>query len=248
MPNIMKAVDFMVNIANDDTHGYDQIIRNGPDYDCSSLVGTALYEAGFDVSPTSWTGNLEQQLRDCGFVDCEAPWEAGDIHLKPYYHVCMSVSENEIAQASINEKGTISGGESGDQTGKEIYVTNYYEYPDGWDMHLRYIGDNDDYDIEYPADVSIETIAREVIAGYWGNGEERKEKLNNAGYDYHEVQALVNALLSGAVLKSNEEIAREVIAGKWGNGAERVEKLTEAGYHYGDVQEIVNEMLGVLTR
>ena len=42
MPNIMKAVNFMIDTANDNTHGYDQIHRNGPDYDCSSLVGTAL--------------------------------------------------------------------------------------------------------------------------------------------------------------------------------------------------------------
>lgn len=42
---------------------------------------------------------------------------------------------------------------------------------------------------------SIEDIAREVIAGKWGNGAERKKKLNAAGYDYQEVQNMVNKLL-----------------------------------------------------
>ena len=39
-------------------------------------------------------------------------------------------------------------------------------------------------------------IAKEVIAGKWGNGMERKMKLHNAGYDYATVQKLVNKLLS----------------------------------------------------
>ena len=41
----------------------------------------------------------------------------------------------------------------------------------------------------------IEELAKEVIQGKWGNGQERKDKLTAAGYDYHEVQALVNKLL-----------------------------------------------------
>ena len=44
-------------------------------------------------------------------------------------------------------------------------------------------------------DTSIEDIAREVIAGKWGNGAERKQRLTAAGYDYTEVQKMVNKLL-----------------------------------------------------
>lgn len=52
----------------------------------------------------------------------------------------------------------------------------------------------------YPADSSIakksvDTIAREVIRGGWGNGDERKKKLTAAGYDYSAVQKKVNELL-----------------------------------------------------
>lgn len=42
---------------------------------------------------------------------------------------------------------------------------------------------------------SIEEIAREVIAGKWGNGADRKRRLNAAGYDYNTVQTAVNAML-----------------------------------------------------
>lgn len=42
---------------------------------------------------------------------------------------------------------------------------------------------------------SVDTIAREVIQGKWGNGAERKQKLTAAGYDYSAVQKRVNELL-----------------------------------------------------
>jgi hypothetical protein len=41
----------------------------------------------------------------------------------------------------------------------------------------------------------IEAIAKEVIAGKWGNGTERKNRLTEAGYNYREVQDKVNELL-----------------------------------------------------
>ncbi len=41
----------------------------------------------------------------------------------------------------------------------------------------------------------IETVAKEVIQGKWGNGQARYDKLTAAGYNYDEVQGLVNKLL-----------------------------------------------------
>lgn len=43
---------------------------------------------------------------------------------------------------------------------------------------------------------SVQTVAEEVLTGKWGNGQARKEKLENAGYNYEEVQAMVKQLLS----------------------------------------------------
>ena len=42
---------------------------------------------------------------------------------------------------------------------------------------------------------SVETIAKEVIAGKWGNGSDRTKKLKAAGYNPSEVQKKVNELL-----------------------------------------------------
>ena len=44
---------------------------------------------------------------------------------------------------------------------------------------------------------SNEEIAKEVIAGKWGNGNARKTALTKAGYDYKTIQTLVNKLLKG---------------------------------------------------
>ena len=95
-----------------------------------------------------------------------------------------------------------------------------------------------------PQAKSVDTVAREVIAGQWGDGEDRKARLTQAGYDYSAVQARVNEMLNPQPqLKSIDEIAREVIRGKWGNGAERKRRLTEAGYDYNAVQVRVNQLM-----
>lgn len=42
---------------------------------------------------------------------------------------------------------------------------------------------------------SVEDVAREVIKGLWGDGQDRVNRLTEAGYDYSEVQKMVNKLL-----------------------------------------------------
>ena len=90
---------------------------------------------------------------------------------------------------------------------------------------------------------SVEAVAKEVLAGKWGNGEDRKKRLQAAGYDYGAVQAKVNELVKGSNKKSVETVAKEVIAGKWGNGEDRKKRLQAAGYDYGAVQKKVNALM-----
>lgn len=57
-----------------------------------------------------------------------------------------------------------------------------------------------DYDTEKvvaASSKSIDTVAKEVIEGKWGNGSDRKTNLGKAGYDYDAVQARVNVILKG---------------------------------------------------
>lgn len=95
---------------------------------------------------------------------------------------------------------------------------------------------------------SVDVIAQEVIQGKWGNGNNRKNRLTAAGYDYNTVQAKVNALAGQkkpiATKKSNDAIAQEVINGKWGNGQERINRLKAAGYDPNAIQSLVNKKLG----
>lgn len=95
---------------------------------------------------------------------------------------------------------------------------------------------------------SNETIAQEVINGAWGNGDDRKNRLIAAGYDYNTIQSIVNQKLgagssSNSNKKSNETIANEVIRGDWGNGQDRKNRLQAAGYDYNAIQAIVNRKL-----
>ncbi len=55
----------------------------------------------------------------------------------------------------------------------------------------------------------IGTIAHEVIAGKWGNNEQRKNALTLAGYDYTVVQAKVNQILNGSAHKPSETATPE---------------------------------------
>lgn len=87
---------------------------------------------------------------------------------------------------------------------------------------------------------SIEELANEVIAGKYGNGEERKQKL---GTLYNEVQAKVNSIYGQNVSQETpniEELAKSVIRGEYGNGQERKDRL---GNLYSEVQKRVNEIL-----
>lgn len=51
--------------------------------------------------------------------------------------------------------------------------------------------------VEYVNNTDIEQVAREVIDGKWGNGADRKRRLTEAGYNYSQVQTLVNKLITG---------------------------------------------------
>lgn len=48
---------------------------------------------------------------------------------------------------------------------------------------------------------SVETVAREVIAGKWGTNPDRKKTLEAKGYNYTEVQNKVNEILNGSAVK-----------------------------------------------
>lgn len=151
MGKVSKAVDYMLKIANDSKHGYNQWSRWGnpntwSDYDCSSLVISAYEAAGVPVKTNgaTYTGNMYSVFVKCGFKDVTskvnlatgAGLMAGDVLLNHQSHTAMMTSATQLTEASIDEKGGITGGKVGDQTGREIYTHGYYSYP--WNCVLRF--------------------------------------------------------------------------------------------------------------
>lgn len=202
MTKTEKAVHWMISTANNPRHGYDQKYRWGErgDYDCSSAVITAWEKAGIPVrlAGASYTGNMLSAFKKCGFDDVTQSVNLkkgsgllrGDVLLNRKSHTAMYIGGGQIAQASINEKGTAVGGAPGDQTGKEFLIRSYYNYP--WDYVLRY------HEIAGRTNKKTDAdIAREVIRGVWGNGSDRIRRLRNAGYNPEEIQRLVNKMILG---------------------------------------------------
>ena len=142
---IQNAVAWARRMAADDSHGYDQTNRWGADYDCSSFVISAYKAAGVPLECT-YTGDMRGDMLRRGFADVTgqvnlstgAGVQEGDVLLNYARHTALALGGGHIVQASINERGTATGGQTGDQTGREIYTRSYYNYP--WDCVLRYTG------------------------------------------------------------------------------------------------------------
>ena len=130
------ALEWALSIAKNNSHGYDQRNRWGPDYDCSSFVITAYKQAGVPLTCT-YTGDMLTDMLSKGFFIVGGSKQAGDVLLNVTKgHTALYIGNNQLVQASISENGTAHAGTPGDQTGKEINVCTYYNFP--WEYVLRY--------------------------------------------------------------------------------------------------------------
>ena len=72
-------------------------------------------------------------------------------------------------------------------------------------------------------------IANEVLMGLWGNGQDRRNRLTQAGYNYDSVQSIVNALVEG------KPIPEEKVQNQ----------LTIIGTHFMDIEVDLNKYKGI---
>ena len=170
------------------------------------------------------------------------------------------VSEEPTVQETVKEERTAqkSSGKSVDEVAQEVLQGLWGNGQDRFDnltnagYNAQSVQDkvNSILNGEAPssnASSDLDSVAQEVLQGLWGNGQDRFNNLENAGYDAQAVQDRVNSILSGGYKQASnaniDAVAQEVIQGLWGNGQERYDNLTNAGYDAQAVQNRVNELL-----
>ena len=225
---------------------YSMTYRNGEwangkqGFDCSSAVYYALISAG--ATSAGWSVNTEYEhdwLIKNGFelIAENSYWDAqaGDIFIWGKRgqsagaggHTGIFVDANNIVHQNYSANGM-----SIDNHDKIWAYGGYYYYA----YRLKA---NNSTKVTATEVKTIETLAKEVLSGVYGIGDERKKAL---GSNYEAVQKKVNELLASNVQVTDniDKLAQEVIAGKHGIGDARKQSL---GSNYDAVQKRVNQIL-----
>ena len=170
---VESAVQWAIEIANDPACGYSQGEENatpsrpytgsreGPDYDCASLIYHAFNHAGFNIID-NWHRNPECMSRYNGRQysgDADTIWEdlsvdggwvkyswaeiadnlqRGDILCRPQFHVAIYIGDGMTVEArGVNNPTGMGRYETGDQGGE---IDFYDAYGRGWTEVYRYVG------------------------------------------------------------------------------------------------------------
>lgn len=150
---VESYVSWMIDVANDDTHGYSQYTSDGgsaryfnPDVDCSSFVWYALVKgAGIDASDLGGsafaTGGMKEQLTKNGFkmytYKSASELQRGDI--------LWNISHTEVYAGSGQNVGAHSNKDNkvGDSSGDEVNLkTVDNDTAHSWTNYFRYEGSN----------------------------------------------------------------------------------------------------------
>ena len=206
---------FYLDMEDKDIQGETKATLTNQCNEFAKYVKSKGYRAGVYAN-VNW---LKNELNPSNFDKDISVWVA------QYYKECQYEGKYDIWQYASN--GKVSG-ISGNCDMNYLYNTDI----------IIESGSTDDSDKK-----SIDELAQEVIDGKWGDGEDRKNRLEKAGYNYDAVQDRVNEILSKPK-KSITEVAKDVIDGKYGNGETRKKKLEAEGYDYDEVQAKVNQLLG----
>ena len=168
--NIDSAVKHLVDNSHEKTQGL-----------CAKYVANALNAGNltFARQPSAYLYHTKGILKSIGFTQISKPNppQKGDVYVQnctdshPDGHMAMYSGTQWISDFR--------------QKSDQVYSSDAGEI-----YYYRYNGS-----ISSSNKKSINEIAKEVINGLWGNGPERRMKLENAGYNYKDVQNEVNNLL-----------------------------------------------------
>ena len=135
--SVEAAISWALATAADNSHGYSQATRWGPDYDCSSFVISAFKAGGYDTGGATYTGNMRANFTANGFT--WIPWSSiggvdnlkrGDILLNEVNHTELYLGNSRNVGAHWDYDGV-----QGDSSGREINEDSYWY--DDWDGVLR---------------------------------------------------------------------------------------------------------------
>lgn len=167
-----KAIEWAINIAKDPIHGYSQGAENataknpytgsreGPDYDCSSLVYHALEYAGFpvieawrknpmymrDYQGKQYSGDADSVWTDLQVVggfkkyswnEIKNDLKRGDILCDPEAHIGFYIGGGKTVEARGVNNPRGGSYETGDQGGE---IDFYSPYGRTWKEVYRYVG------------------------------------------------------------------------------------------------------------
>ncbi len=237
MSRILKTGEYRITQGYSSVHNAVDVVKSP-----SLLDDIIAHSAGKVIFCQTGYKNAKGSKGNASYGNC-VKIDHGNGYATLYAHL----NKVYVANGQSVEQGQAIGymGDSGNAYGAHLH---FEVWKDGKRIDpTAYL--NADLPIAKPAapvaGKSVDELAKEVIRGDWGNGQDRVNRLTAAGYDYNAVQARVDEMLGAPkpTQKSVDEIAHEVIKGLWGNGVDRKNRLTAAGYDYNAVQARVNQLM-----
>lgn len=220
---------------------YSMIKRNGnPGYDCSSAMYYALIAGGVLPKNTP-IGNTETLFKLKGkYLDEIYDYKdvrAGDIFIRggegrssgANGHTGMFYKKDGIIHSNYSNNGISYN----DNSSRIDYFLARKRSPNERYFRPRYPGATSTHSTAKTTGGYVTDFAKAVIAGKYGTGQARVDRIYNA------VQDEVNKLIKGQKGTGNyaTAMAKDVIAGKYGNGNDRKQRL------YKVVQDEVNRLV-----
>ena len=197
---------------------------------CDTTVSAAAIKAGM-VDLIGTECGCEEHVK---IFKQKGIWiEDGKITPKPGYIILYnwdkSSQPNDGYSDHIGVVETVSGGQITIIEGNRSDAVSRRTIPVGWGYIRGYAAPKYAASTQKPtATKSVAELAQEVIDGKWGNGDDRKNRLESAGYDYAAVQTKVNALLKAETatyytVKAGDTLS--AIAKKYGTTVSAIQKL-----------------------